>query len=72
MSNWPKREQIDPKDLLGAREVLATVGWKTRRSISDAEQKRDFPPPVAVIGNDRLWHREDVERWLALHPRRSP
>jgi predicted DNA-binding transcriptional regulator AlpA len=71
MTSWPKREQVDPADLIGAREVLEETGWRARGSIADAERKRDFPPPVAVIGRDRLWHRQDVRRWLELNPRQA-
>ncbi len=64
VTNWPKREQVDPADLIGASEILKLVGWKTRKSLLDAQKTRDFPPPVVVVRGARLWHREDVERWV--------
>jgi hypothetical protein len=30
VTSWPKREQVDPADLIGAGEILKLVGWKTR------------------------------------------
>lgn len=51
---------IDPRELIGADEVLRICGWKTRKTIGD---QRDFPAPVAVVSRMRLWTRTDVERW---------
>jgi hypothetical protein len=67
--SWPKREQVDPADLIGAGEILKLVGWKTRKSLLDAQKTRDFPPPVVALRGARLWHREDVERWVETHER---
>ena len=69
MTDWPKRDQVDPNDLLGASEVLELVGWNHRASISDAEERLDFPPPIRTIRGARLWHQEDIRRWITLHPR---
>jgi hypothetical protein len=66
VTSWPKRKQVDPADLIGAGEILKLVGWKTRKSLLDAQKTRDFPPPVVVVRGARLWHREDVERWISL------
>jgi predicted DNA-binding transcriptional regulator AlpA len=67
VTSWPKREQVDPADLIGAGEILKLVGWKTRKSLLDAQKTRDFPSPVVVVRGARLWHREDVERWVKLY-----
>jgi hypothetical protein len=64
MTSWPKRERVDPADLIGAGEVLKLVGWKTRKSLLDAQRTRGFPPPVVDVPGARLWHREDVAQWL--------
>ncbi len=69
VTSWPKREQVDPADLIGAGEILKLVGWKTRKSLLDARKTRDFPPPVVVVRGARLWHREDVERWTETQGR---
>jgi hypothetical protein len=66
VTSWPKREQVDPADLIGAGEILKLVGWKTRKSLLDAQKTRGFPPPVVVVRGARLWHRKDVERWIAI------
>ena len=54
VTSWPKREQVDPADLIGAGEILKLVGWKTRKSLLDAQKTRDFPPPVVVVRGARL------------------
>jgi hypothetical protein len=64
--DWPKREQVDPADLLGPAEVLELCGWKTHKSLFDAQEGRGFPPPVVEVRSAKLWHREDVERWIKL------
>lgn len=64
MTSWPKREQVDPADLIGAGEILELAGWKTRKSLLDAQKTRDFPPPVVAVRSARLWHREDVKQWV--------
>lgn len=69
VTSWPKREQVDPADLIGAGEILKLVGWKTRKSLLDAQKTRGFPPPVVLVPGARLWHREDVERWIELRER---
>jgi predicted DNA-binding transcriptional regulator AlpA len=69
VTSWPKHKRVDPADLLGAGEVLELVGWKTRKSLLDAQQKRGFPPPVVVVRGARLWHRDDVQRWIQLRDR---
>lgn len=40
VTSWPKREQVDPADLIGAGEILKLVGWKTRKSLLDSEDPR--------------------------------
>lgn len=72
VTSWPKRDQVDPADLIGAGEILKLVGWKTRKSLLDAQKTRDFPPPVVVVRGARLWHREDVERWIELRDGAAP
>jgi predicted DNA-binding transcriptional regulator AlpA len=67
-----QREQVDPADLIGAGEILKLVGWKTRKSLLDAQKTRDFPPPVVVVRGARLWRREDIERWIALRDCTTP
>jgi predicted DNA-binding transcriptional regulator AlpA len=64
MTSWPKREQVNPTDLIGAGEILKLAGWKTRKSLLDAQKTRDFPPPVVVVRGARLWHRDDVKQWV--------
>jgi hypothetical protein len=72
VTSWPKREQVDPADLIGAGEILKLVGWKTRKSLLDAQKTRDFPPPVVEVRGARLWHREDVVQWTELQGRSLP
>jgi predicted DNA-binding transcriptional regulator AlpA len=55
---------VAPEDLLGPAEVLALVGWRTHKSITDAESNNDFPPPVRVLQGTRIWDRADVLAWL--------
>lgn len=50
--------------IIGAGEILKLAGWKTRKSLLDAQKTRDFPPPVVVVRGARLWHRGDVEQWV--------
>lgn len=61
-----QRKQVDPADLIGAGQLLKLVGWKTRKSLLDAQKTRDFPPPVVVVRGARPWHPEDVEQWVEL------
>jgi predicted DNA-binding transcriptional regulator AlpA len=64
-----KHRPIAPDDLLGPAEVLALVGWATRKSIADAETQNGFPSPVRVLQGTRIWDRADVLDWLKREDR---
>jgi hypothetical protein len=39
------------------------------KSLFDAQESRGFPPPVVEVRSAKLWHRDDVDRWIRLRDR---
>jgi ATP-dependent Clp protease ATP-binding subunit ClpC len=56
--------------LLGASELAALLGVSRQRADQLASTYPDFPKPAAELAAGRIWARDDVEAWLATHPRR--
>lgn len=58
-------ELVDPRELIGAQEVCAICGWRTRKSIGDHQGAHGFPEPVATVSGTRIWTRTQVNEWKA-------
>jgi prophage regulatory protein len=56
-------------NLMGTAEIRVLLGGISRQRAYQITQRRDFPEPVAKLEMGYVWLREDVEEWLAAHPR---
>lgn len=58
-------------DLVGVAAVAEIAGL-SETSIRTYVRRRTIPDPLPVGGSDALvWHREDIERWVATRPGRG-
>ena len=55
--------------LAGAHEVRELLGVSRQRVYQLAAQA-DFPDPVAILAQGKVWSIDDIEKWLA--DRRRP
>lgn len=51
---------------MGAAEIGARLRISRQRTYQ-LINRRDFPPPVAVLAMGQVWLREDVEAWIAKY-----
>ncbi|MBI2709096.1 MAG: hypothetical protein HYX34_05305 [Actinobacteria bacterium] len=61
---------IDPDDLVDSRRVAEMLGLSSHRAVSVYRSRYDdFPAPILErsAGQCVLWHRPDVDAWLANH-----
>ncbi|MBL7487614.1 DNA-binding protein [Frankia sp. AgB1.9] len=52
---------------MGAAEIGKRLGVSRQRVSQIAAGDPTFPKPVADLAAGRIWHSEDVERWVAEH-----
>lgn len=57
--------------LLGTHEVAKRLGVSRERVRQLATIYADFPEPVAVLHSGKVWHSEDLEAWITVHPTRT-
>ncbi len=50
---------------MGAAEIGKRLGVSRQRVSQIAAQDPTFPKPVAELAAGRIWHTEDIERWIA-------
>lgn len=62
----PGGEERDPYDVVDISEIQAMLGLLRSRT-DTITRYRSFPAPVIKKARYRLWHREDIERWLDDH-----
>jgi prophage regulatory protein len=43
------------------------IGGVSRQRTYQITNRADFPEPVAVLGQGKVWLAEDVERWMREH-----
>lgn len=53
-----------PMDLIGVTEIAQLAGVSRKRAY-ELVAKTDFPTPAAQISRGKLWHRSDIEAWIA-------
>ncbi|MHB1928992.1 MAG: helix-turn-helix transcriptional regulator [Acidimicrobiales bacterium] len=59
-----------PEDLVSIVEIAAMLGVSRQRVHQLLRSYDDFPDPSAELAVGRIWTRNDVEAWIASHPRR--
>ncbi|WP_433301328.1 helix-turn-helix transcriptional regulator [Actinoplanes sp. CA-030573] len=59
----------EPMRLLGAHEIRELLGV-CRQRVYQLASRADFPKPVAVLAQGKIWLRDDVEEWMARQPPR--
>lgn len=55
-------------DLIGVTQVAELLGMTRAGAHKLVGRETSFPSPVSVVGNRKLWRREDVEAWIATRP----
>lgn len=56
--------QVDADDLVGAGEIADRLGLAHVASVHNLVRRHaDFPQPVAIIGQNRIWLWTEVEAW---------
>jgi len=53
-----------PEDLLGLQTLMIMSG-RTRQGARRLAQNADFPRPVVIVGDKRIWLREEIAAYLA-------
>ena len=55
--------------LVGAHEIRIRLGGVTRQRAYQITSRSDFPTPLAVLAQGKVWLHEDVESWMKIHNR---
>lgn len=53
--------------LVGAREIRLRLGIRCRQRLYKLARRRDFPAPVAVLAQGKVWLLSEVEDWIGRH-----
>jgi prophage regulatory protein len=56
-----------PIPLVGTAEIRIRLGGISAQRVAQITNRADFPRPVAELIHGRIWHRDDVEAWVAEH-----
>lgn len=54
---------------MGAEEIRIRLGGVSRQRAYQITCRADFPTPVAVLAQGKVWRTEDVETWMDAHRR---
>lgn len=55
---------MDPKDLVGAREIADRLGIRSASVVHDWRRRHpEFPAPVARLGAGNIWLWSEVAAW---------
>jgi prophage regulatory protein len=52
---------------MGAHEIRVRLGGFSRQRIYQLTSRRDFPAPVAELGQGKIWLTDDIEAWIVQH-----
>lgn len=52
--------------LIGAHEIRGLLGV-SRQRVYQLASRADFPEPVAVLAQGKVWVTDDIEEWIARH-----
>jgi predicted DNA-binding transcriptional regulator AlpA len=55
--------------LVGAHEIRKLLGV-SRQRVYQIARRADFPRPIAILAQGKIWNVNDVEAWIAAHRRR--
>lgn len=55
--------------LMGAEEIRVRLGGVSRQRTYQITTRRNFPAPIAVLGQGKVWLTDDVEAWMDAHRR---
>ncbi|GAB1692734.1 helix-turn-helix transcriptional regulator [Krasilnikovia sp. M28-CT-15] len=55
---------------MGAHEIRVRLGGVSRQRTYQITSRRDFPEPIAELGQGKVWLAEAVEAWIKA--RRKP
>ena len=58
-----------PTRLAGAHEIRELLGV-SRQRVYQLAARADFPEPVAILAQGKVWAVDDIEQWIADY--RSP
>src|SRR4051794_5101952 len=58
-------------ELLGAvviaHEIRVRLGGISRQRVYQLTSRRDFPTPIAELGQGKIWLSDDIEAWITQH-----
>jgi predicted DNA-binding transcriptional regulator AlpA len=57
----------NPVRLLGAHEIRVRLGGVSRQRVYQITSRADFPAPLAVLGQGKVWLADDVDAWIRTH-----
>jgi prophage regulatory protein len=52
---------------MGAHEIRVRLGGLSRQRVYQLTSRRDFPAPVAELGQGKIWLTDDIEAWIVQH-----
>lgn len=58
---------MDPIPLMGTAEIRIRLGGISQQRVDHLTRQPGFPAPVATLIMGRIWHRDDIERWISEH-----
>jgi hypothetical protein len=63
---------VEPHELLTTAEAARLLGVTRSRVVELAASVPDFPHWQPAAEGGRVWHRREIEGWVAAHPDRGP
>jgi prophage regulatory protein len=58
-----------PTKLVGPAEIGIMLGGLSRQRVYQLTSRGDFPEPVAVLSNGKVWNHSDVRAWAKRNGR---
>lgn len=55
---------------VGPAEIGEMLGGVSRQRVHQLTSRADFPAPVVILHMGKVWHTEDVERWIEQRERK--
>lgn len=53
--------------LVGAHEIRAMLGGVSKQRVYQITSRDDFPQPVEVLAQGKVWSRSAVRQWIREH-----
>jgi len=60
---------IKPIRLVGSHEIRVRLGELSRQRVHQLTSRADFPEPVAVLRQGKVWLARDIDAWIVARRR---